>query len=221
MIRKGTFRRSRYSGKTCSGKPGCFWSRFTAMSSKRTGALRWSDIRMSSSVYESFPPERQTITRSPAAIMPKSSIALPTELRNCACRRTKVREGRPSAAAALLKAGRLLCGGAVLSRFEVLCLHISHEGSRGQRFSRRALQQILNHHFRAVSVDVGTQPIQPAAELAPGKLLVERGNIGAQALVELCGDDCAQRIRGEEAERSDSPMDILQTAFHVIRRTNS
>ena len=39
------------------------------MSSKSMGALRFSDMRMSSSVYESLPPERHTITRSPAAIM--------------------------------------------------------------------------------------------------------------------------------------------------------
>ena len=30
----------RYSGSTCSGKPGCFWSRLTATRSKSTGA-RW------------------------------------------------------------------------------------------------------------------------------------------------------------------------------------
>ena len=52
------------------------------MSSNRTGALRCSDSSTSSSVYESLPPERQTITRSPSAIMPKSSIALPTRPRS-------------------------------------------------------------------------------------------------------------------------------------------
>ena len=35
---KGTPRRFRYSGSTCAGKPGCFWSRLTATRSKGTGA---------------------------------------------------------------------------------------------------------------------------------------------------------------------------------------
>src|SRR5574337_1277501 len=38
----GTPMPCRYSGRTCSGKPGCFWSRFTATSSKRTGTRAWS-----------------------------------------------------------------------------------------------------------------------------------------------------------------------------------
>jgi hypothetical protein len=56
-------------GSTSAGKSGCFWSRLTAKSSKSIGAERLSDIRMSSSVYESFPPDRHTITRSPSAII--------------------------------------------------------------------------------------------------------------------------------------------------------
>ena len=41
---------ARYSGSTCSGKPGCFWSRLTAINSKSTGARRCIFCRMSSIV---------------------------------------------------------------------------------------------------------------------------------------------------------------------------
>jgi hypothetical protein len=47
---------------------------------------------MSSSVYESLPPERQTITRSPSPIIRKSAIALPTSPRMRADRRRKFAE---------------------------------------------------------------------------------------------------------------------------------
>jgi hypothetical protein len=45
---KGTPVFARYSGSTCSGKPGCFWSRLTAISSKSTGARCRIFCRMSS-----------------------------------------------------------------------------------------------------------------------------------------------------------------------------
>src|SRR5687768_15035853 len=48
---------------------------------------------MSSSVYESLPPDRHTITRSPCSIMRKSSMALPTSPRRRACSRRKLLEG--------------------------------------------------------------------------------------------------------------------------------
>ncbi|MNR38501.1 hypothetical protein D3C85_1566110 [compost metagenome] len=67
----------RYSGRMCSGKPGCFWSRFIAISLKLMGARFWSAIRTDSMVYESFPPLMQTSTVSPSSIMPKSPMALP------------------------------------------------------------------------------------------------------------------------------------------------
>src|SRR5579859_1720736 len=77
-MRNGTPSCVRYRGSTSSGKSGCFWSRFTARSSNSTGALSRSFMSMSSRVYESLPPDRQTMTRSPASIMLKSWIALPT-----------------------------------------------------------------------------------------------------------------------------------------------
>jgi hypothetical protein len=40
------------------------------MISNAIGALRCRLSNTSSSVYESLPPDRQTMTRSPAAIMP-------------------------------------------------------------------------------------------------------------------------------------------------------
>src|SRR6185436_15969498 len=76
-MRKGTPRAPRYSGSTCAGNPGCFWSRFTATSSKRTGAFSRSESSTSSKPCESLPPERHTITRSPSAIIAKSLIASP------------------------------------------------------------------------------------------------------------------------------------------------
>src|SRR6218665_4002216 len=69
---------ARYPGSTCAGKPGCFWSRFTATRSKAMGARARSLSRMSSSVELSLPPDMQTMTLSPASIMWKSSMALPT-----------------------------------------------------------------------------------------------------------------------------------------------
>ena len=47
---------------------------------------------MSSNVYESLPPDRHTITLSPAAIMLKSAMALPTSPRKRAWRRLKLLE---------------------------------------------------------------------------------------------------------------------------------
>jgi hypothetical protein len=41
----------------------------TAVSSKSTGAARFSDSNTSSKVYESLPPDRHTMTRSPGTIM--------------------------------------------------------------------------------------------------------------------------------------------------------
>ena len=77
-----TYSSSRYSGSTLAGNPGCFWSRFNANNVNRTGALRCKDRNTSSSVYESFPPERQTITRSPSSIMEWSTTARPTKRLN-------------------------------------------------------------------------------------------------------------------------------------------
>ncbi|MNT69666.1 hypothetical protein D3C72_2079980 [compost metagenome] len=49
MMRYSTPIDSRYCGSTCSGKPGCFWSRFTATMEKLIGADFCKPSRMSSS----------------------------------------------------------------------------------------------------------------------------------------------------------------------------
>ena len=58
------------AGRICSGKPGCFWSRFIATMRKSMGALSRRASSIDSSVNESLPPDTQTITTSPSTIMP-------------------------------------------------------------------------------------------------------------------------------------------------------
>src|SRR5579859_4083618 len=115
------------------------------------------------------------MTRSPAAIMPKSSMALPTEPRNWACRRSRVREGFTSTEVDCtvglikwLQARSASGSGAALGAFQVLCLDIADEGSGRQRLAGRAHQQILHEHFGAMTIDVRLQPFQQSAELAAG-----------------------------------------------------
>ncbi len=69
MMCQGTPIESRYFGSTCAGKPGCFWSRLTASSVKSISALACSGAQQIQQVYESLPPDRHTITRSPGSIM--------------------------------------------------------------------------------------------------------------------------------------------------------
>ena len=56
--------------------------------------------------------------------------------------------------------------------------------------------------------------------MAGGDFLVERGARGPHGLVELTGNDRSQGVRGKVAEVADGPVNVLQAAFHIIRRTN-
>src|SRR5580700_5934921 len=96
------------------------------------------------------------MTRSPAAIMPKSAMAFPTEPRSWAWRRSKVREGFASTEFGSTDGpGSTSSSSAILGGFEVLCLDITNEGSGRQRFAGSALQQVLHEHLRAQAIDVG------------------------------------------------------------------
>src|SRR5262249_24660674 len=132
---------------------------------------------------------------------------LPTALRSCAARRVRVREG-------LLKgsSGSGAAGGAL----EILCLDVTDEGSGRQWSAGGALQQFLHRHFSAETVDVRAQPAEQSRELPTGKLLVEPGKLGPQALVKLRGDDRTESVRREVAKRAHRPVNVLQTTLEVV-----
>ena len=170
---------------------------------------------MSSSVYESLPPDRHTITASPASIMRKSSIALPTSPRRRACRRLKLFEGSRRRSGARV--------GTRSERFSVtlpgICpsMYRSHAAAdSGLPVALRISSGVLT--LAASAVHVLAQPVEQAGELAGGDLLVQLGPLGAQALVQLARDHRADRVRREIAERAHGPMHVLQAAFGVVRR---
>ena len=65
-------------------------------------------------------------------------------------------------------------------------------------------------------VHVLAQPAEETAELPCRDLLVEGRQVGAQALVQLRRDECAQRVRRIIAERADRPVHVLQAAFGIV-----
>src|SRR5687768_1016734 len=133
---------------------------------------------MSSSVYESLPPDRHTITRSPCSIMRKSSIALPTCPRKCACRRLKLFEDLG-----------VDCGTAdIRSTFEVFGFNVAQPRSGRQRPAGGFADQLRHADSRSNAVHVLPQPVEQAAEMPGRDLIVQFGAIGAQALVQLAGD---------------------------------
>jgi len=133
--------------------------------------------------------------------MPKSPTALPTNPRSCACSFLKLFEWR---------------GASAVTALQILGFQIPQVGRRGQRFPGRLLHQLLHRQAGAHAMHVVAQPIHDTAELPCRDLRVERRPFGAQRLVQLTGDDGAQRIRGEVAEMSHRPMDVLQAPLHIV-----
>src|SRR6516164_1213467 len=105
---------------------------------------------------------------------------LPTAPRSCAVRRVRVREGLVTGSSG---------GGAALGLLEILCLDVAHERSGRKRLAGRFFQQLLHRHLGTEPMDVRPQPAEKTRELPMCQLLVERGKLRAQTLVELCGDD--------------------------------
>src|SRR6516165_12764871 len=68
---------------------------------------------------------------------------------------------------------------------------------------------------------VSPQPPEKTREFTTCQLLIEPGELRAQALVELSRDDGAERIGGEVAEGADRPVNVLQAALEVIRGANA
>ena len=174
------------------------------------------------------------MTRSPSAIMRVVVNALPTAPRSWAGQTLQGAGGfvggahglkhNSAAAACIGRSGEFkgLQAAALLgARFEILRLDITNERGGRQGLAGRTLQQILHEYLRAEAMDVGAQPVEQAGELAAGELLIQRRELRAQALVQLGGDDRAQRVRREVAERADSPVDVLQAALQVVRRSDS
>ncbi len=68
---------------------------------------------------------------------------------------------------------------------------------------------------------VVAQPADQAGEAAGRELLVEVGHLGPQRLVELCGDEAAERVRGEVSEAALRPVHVLQAALGVVHRAQT
>src|SRR5579872_1668681 len=162
------------------------------------------------------------MTRSPAAIMPKSAMALPTAPRSRAARRSRVREGRTPAGVTSLFGRSCIprsvrSGGRdVRGALEILCLDVTDEGSGRQGLAGGAPQEVLHRHLGPEAVHLGAEPAEEPGELARRELLIEDGHLCAQALVELRGDDGAERIGGEVAERAHRPVNVLQASLEVV-----
>src|SRR5579884_3740491 len=147
-------------------------------------------------------------------------MAFPTRPRSCACRRLAVRESelrRDSAPAPGCSGSPLIALGGCddLGALEVLALEIAHERRGRQGPPRRLLQKLVHGDLGPDAVDVLAQPPEEPGELPARDLLVEMRDLGAQALVELYGDDGAERIGGEVPERAHGPVDVLQAALVV------
>src|SRR5215468_600735 len=135
----------------------------------------------------------------------------PTAPRSCAVRRVWVREGLVKGSS-----GRFAAG----DRLEILCLDVAHEGSRRKRLARGVLQQFLHRDLCAEPMHMSAQPAEKTRELAVGQLLIERGKLSAQTLVELSGDGRPERIGGEIAEGPHRPVYVLKAAIDVVRGAN-
>src|SRR5688572_14353766 len=177
------------------------------------GALRCSDNSMSSSVYESLPPERHTMTRSPSRIIAKSSIALPVRPRRCACRRFRVFDGIVACAdvtvASNERAADASGGGAAWSRarvLEVASFEVTEERGGRQRLAGGRLQQLLHAQLRAHAVHVLAQPAEETGKVPARDLRIELRHSAAQRLVELRRDHGPERVRREIPERAYRPV---------------
>ena len=65
------------------------------------------------------------------------------------------------------------------------------------------------------------QPLPQRLELAPLDLRVEVGELLAQHVPELRGDQVAQRVGGEVAEQPGAPVDVLEHALRVVRHVQA
>src|SRR3954452_11651491 len=79
------------------------------------------------------------------------------------------------------------------------------------------LQRLARRVLPAVVVQVLAEPVAERAELAPLEAVVEVRQGGDDLLPDLGGDQVAERIGREVADRAARPVDVLQNDLRVVR----
>ncbi len=98
----------------------------------------------------------------------------------------------------------------------VLLGQVAHIGCRVDLRAGHALDQVLRLELVAVYMHLFPQPVEPGGELALADLLGQVGDVGQDALPQLCADQVAQGIAGEVADIAARPVHVLQHAPGVI-----
>src|SRR5579859_2929156 len=89
---------------------------------------------------------------------------------------------------------------------------VAEQRLRVEAAADHALEELAGHVLAAVAVDVLAQPVVERAELAGPDLVVEVGELPADPLPELSGDDVAEGVGREVADRPARPVHVLEHA---------